>query len=70
MTDNSRRTGAALEAHYQFLAWLVPTIERVFKSQEVLRPNNPCTVRFPRKSPELALSGRANRADECPLLGE
>jgi hypothetical protein len=27
MTDNSKRTGAAIEAHYQFLAWLVPTIE-------------------------------------------
>ena len=26
MTDNSKRTGAAIEAHYQFLAWLVPTI--------------------------------------------
>jgi hypothetical protein len=22
MTDNSKRTGAAIEAHYQFLAWL------------------------------------------------
>jgi hypothetical protein len=28
MTDNSKRTGAAIEAHYQFLAWLVPTIEK------------------------------------------
>jgi hypothetical protein len=26
MTDNSKRTGPAIEAHYQFLAWLVPTI--------------------------------------------
>jgi hypothetical protein len=26
MTDNSKRTLAAIEAHYQFLAWLVPTI--------------------------------------------
>ena len=25
MTDNSKRTGAAIEAHYQFLAWLLPT---------------------------------------------
>jgi hypothetical protein len=24
MTDNSKRTGAAIEAHYQFIAWLVP----------------------------------------------
>jgi len=28
MTDNSKRTGAAIEAHYQFLAWLAPTIEK------------------------------------------
>jgi hypothetical protein len=25
MTDNSRRTGAAIEAHYRFLIWLVVT---------------------------------------------
>ena len=28
MTDNSKRTGAAIEAHYQFLVWLVPTVEK------------------------------------------
>jgi hypothetical protein len=28
MTDNSKRTGAAVEAHYRFLLWLVPTIEK------------------------------------------
>jgi hypothetical protein len=28
MTDNSKRTGAAIEAHYQFIAWLVPAIEK------------------------------------------
>ena len=33
MTDNSKRTGAAIEAHYQFLVWLVPTIEKFPKSQ-------------------------------------
>jgi hypothetical protein len=27
MTDNSRRTGAAIEAHHQFLTWLVPTVD-------------------------------------------
>ncbi len=26
MTDNSRRTGAAVEAHYQFLIWLMPAV--------------------------------------------
>ena len=34
MTDNSKRTGAAIEAHYQFLAWLVPTIEKFPKSRK------------------------------------
>ena len=28
MTDNSKRTGAAVEAHYQFLVWLLPAVER------------------------------------------
>jgi hypothetical protein len=32
MTDNSRQTGAAIEAHYWFLVWLVPTIEKFPKS--------------------------------------
>jgi len=34
VTDNSKRTGAAIEAHYQFLAWLVPTIEKFPKSHK------------------------------------
>jgi hypothetical protein len=34
MTDNSKRTGAAIEAHYQFLAWLAPTIEKFPKSHK------------------------------------
>ncbi|MGO9171505.1 MAG: four helix bundle protein [Rhodomicrobium sp.] len=34
--DNSRRTGPALEAHYQFLLWLIPTVERFPKSQKFL----------------------------------
>jgi hypothetical protein len=32
MTDNSKRTGAAIEAHYRFVVWLVPTIEKFPKS--------------------------------------
>jgi hypothetical protein len=31
MTDNARRTGAAVEAHFQFLMWLVPAIEKFEK---------------------------------------
>ena len=34
MADNSKRTGAALEAHYQFLAWLAPTVEKYPKSHK------------------------------------
>ena len=34
MTDNSKRTGAAIEAHYQFLVWLVPTVEKFPKSHK------------------------------------
>src|SRR5258708_4079282 len=28
MTDKAKRTGAAVEAHYQFLTWLAPAIDR------------------------------------------
>jgi hypothetical protein len=34
MTDNSKRTGAAVEAHYQFLMWLVPTLDKFPRSQK------------------------------------
>jgi hypothetical protein len=34
MTDNSKRTGAAIETHYQFLTWLVPAVEKFPKSQK------------------------------------
>ena len=34
MADNSKRTGAAIEAHYRFLAWLVPTFEKFPKSHK------------------------------------
>jgi hypothetical protein len=34
MADPSRRTGPALEAHYQFLLWLVPAIDRFPKAQK------------------------------------
>jgi hypothetical protein len=36
MTDNARRTGPAIEAHYQFLLWLIPTLERLPRSQKFL----------------------------------
>jgi hypothetical protein len=34
MSDNSKRTGAAIEAHYQFLLWLAPTLEKFPRSQK------------------------------------
>lgn len=36
MADNARRTGAALEAHQQFLLWLVPAVEKFPRSQKFL----------------------------------
>ena len=34
--DHSRRTGPALEAMYQLIAWLIPTIEKFPRSQKFL----------------------------------
>ena len=34
MSDHAKRIGPALEAHYQFLLWLVPAVERFPKSQK------------------------------------
>jgi hypothetical protein len=34
--DGARRTGPALETHYRFLLWLVPTVEKFPKSQKFL----------------------------------
>jgi hypothetical protein len=34
--DGARQTGPALEAHYRFLLWLVPTVEKFPKSQKFL----------------------------------
>jgi hypothetical protein len=36
MTDNARKTGPAVEAHFQFLMWLVPAIEKFPRSQKFL----------------------------------
>ena len=35
-TDGARTTGPALEAHYRFLLWLVPAVERFSRSQKFL----------------------------------
>jgi hypothetical protein len=34
ITDNSKRTGAAIEAHYRFLVWLAPLLEKLPKSHK------------------------------------
>ena len=34
--SSARQTGPALEAHYQFILWLVPTLERFPRSQKFL----------------------------------
>jgi len=36
MVDNARTTGPALEAHYRFLLWLIPAVERFPRSQKFL----------------------------------
>ena len=36
MTDNARKTGAAVEAHFQFLMWMVPAIEKFPRTQKFL----------------------------------
>jgi len=36
VTDNARKTGPAVEAHFQFLMWLVPTVEKFPRTQKFL----------------------------------
>lgn len=36
MTDSSKRTGAAIEAHYQFLAWVCRRCEKFPKSHKFM----------------------------------
>jgi hypothetical protein len=36
MTDNARKTGPAVEVHFQFLMWLVPAIEKFPRTQKFL----------------------------------
>lgn len=36
MSDHSRRTGPAIEAHFQFLQWLVTTVEKFPRAQKFL----------------------------------
>ncbi len=36
MKDHARRTGPAVEAHYQLINWLIPTVERFPKAQKFL----------------------------------
>jgi hypothetical protein len=36
MADNARQTGPAVEAHQQFILWLVPAVEKFPRSQKFL----------------------------------
>ena len=36
MSDNARRTGPAVEAHYRFLEWLIPAVEKFPRAQKFL----------------------------------
>ena len=36
MADNARRTGPAVEAHFQLINWLIETVERFPKAQKFL----------------------------------
>ena len=36
MVTSARRTGPALESHYQFLKWLIPTLDKFPRSQKFL----------------------------------
>jgi len=36
MADKARRTGPAVEAHFQFLQWLIPAVERFPRAQKFL----------------------------------
>ena len=38
MADNAKTTGAAVEAHFQFLMWLIPTVEK-FPRSHLARAN-------------------------------
>jgi hypothetical protein len=38
MTDNARKTGPAVEAHFQFLMWLVPAVEKFPRTQKSTEP--------------------------------
>jgi hypothetical protein len=46
MTDNSKRTGAAIGAHYQFIAWLVPNGPVSITLEKFLAQPNACLFPF------------------------
>ena len=77
MADNAKRTGAAIEAHYQFLAWLRQAVEKfpkndkftlgdriVFTALDILDPLRPH-----RRFPGAARRGTARRIDADDSCG-
>jgi hypothetical protein len=51
MTDDARRTGPAIEAHFQFLMWLVPAVEKS------LAPRSFCSVIASKPPRSMCCSG-------------
>jgi hypothetical protein len=72
MRDNSKLTGATIEAYYQFLAWLVPTIEK-FPKKCVPSPNRRFALRISPKllrcmSPVLERTRSAETHRQCRII--
>jgi len=57
MTDHAKRTGVAVEAHYQFLTWLVPTVDK-FPLKGVVTGSNPLA-----RSPDPLCGGVNDRPE-------
>ena len=49
MTDHSKRTGVAIEAHYRFLMWIVPTLEKFPRSHKFTIGDRIATVALARR---------------------
>ena len=65
MPDNAKRTGAAIEAHYQFLTWLAPAIENAEEQRHARAcPGHPRLSRWPCKKDVDARDKRGHDGGE------
>ena len=70
MADNSKRTGAAIEAHYQFVLWLSPTLEKFPRDSKftlVSRPTHHGRSRQSRWKGAGMAKGQALSGFECQI---